>query len=232
MAKNKDTEEKDVKEEEVKEEKPSEEMTEEKPSDEEVAEELPEGEVMEGEEVPEGEEGIGREFAFPTAPIVRIMKEELDDYKMIRSRVKIEMNQWLENLCRRVTRSMNRSDYTMVEVSDLRTAIEPYERIGDIEVEKERIVATMEKIKMDCDSLIRDVDRKFIAPDPKRRRRLEEIKKMSGAEEVEATDEEPTEEAARSPEAARALKGAIKSPEGGETPAEADRSPEGEAPQE
>lgn len=120
-----------------------------------------EREVSEEEEAVEE---VEKESGLPMAPIVRIMKEELDKDKMIRSRVKIEMNKWLVGLCRRIARRMNRSQYTVIELSDFRTAIEPYETIDDIEIEKERIIATMEKIKYDCDSLIRDVQRKFIAP--------------------------------------------------------------------
>ena len=59
---------------------------------------------------------------------------------------------------------MNRSEYTMVEEVDFNTAIEPYEKIADVEGERHRIVATLEKIKQDCDSLIRDTNRKFITP--------------------------------------------------------------------
>jgi uncharacterized protein (DUF885 family) len=141
--------------------------------------------VEEEELAEEEEEGLEREYAFPMAPIVRIMKQELDKDKMIRSRVKIEMNRWLEDLCRRIARRMNRSDYTMVELSDFRTAIEPYETIDDIEIEKERIIATMEKIKYDCDSLIRDVQRKFIAPD----KELEEELEPEGGEGIEIKGE-------------------------------------------
>ncbi|MEM2918046.1 MAG: NFYB/HAP3 family transcription factor subunit [Candidatus Altiarchaeota archaeon] len=133
----------------------------EKPEASEANEALEETQVI-SEEEEVLEEGLEREYAFPMAPIVRIMKEELDKDKMIRARVKIEMNKWLEQLCRRIARRMNRSEYTMVELSDFRTAIEPYERIDDIEIEKERIIASLEKIKYDCDSLIRDVQRKFI----------------------------------------------------------------------
>jgi len=104
-------------------------------------------------------------YALPMAPIVRMMKVELDKDKMIRRRVKEEMNLWLEKLCRKVAKRMNQSEYTVVEIADLRTAIEPYEMIDDVEGERQRIVATLEKIKQDCDSLIRDVNRKFIAPD-------------------------------------------------------------------
>jgi hypothetical protein len=112
-----------------------------------------------------GEEVIDEsKYAFAMAPVVRLMKDELDKDKMIRSRVKVEMNLWLEKVCRKISKQMNRSDYTMVEVDDFKTAIEPYEMIDDVEGERMRIVATLEKIKQDCDSLIRDVNRKFIVP--------------------------------------------------------------------
>jgi hypothetical protein len=112
-----------------------------------------------------GEEVIDEsKFAFAMAPVVRIMKDELDKDKMIRGRVKVEMNLWLEKICRKISKQMNRSDYTMVEVDDFKTAIEPYEMIDDVEGERMRIVANLEKIKQDCDSLIRDVNRKFITP--------------------------------------------------------------------
>ena len=131
-----------------------------------------EEEVQEAVEAPkpaaESEEEFTAEeearFAFPMAPIVRLIKQEMDQDKMIRRRVKEGMNQWLESLCRKVSRRMNESEYTMVEIDDFKTAIEPYEMIDDVEKERERIVATLEKIKQDCDSLIMDVNRKFITP--------------------------------------------------------------------
>ena len=123
--------------------------------DEELLEEA-EGEDVEVE-VPEG-------FAFPMAPIVRLMKSELDSDKMIRRRVKEGMNDWLEAMCRRVSAQMNESEYTMVELDDFKTSIEPYEMIDSIEQERMRIIATLEKIKQDCDSLIMDVERKFMTP--------------------------------------------------------------------
>jgi uncharacterized protein (DUF885 family) len=114
----------------------------------------------------EGEETIDeKEFAFAMAPIVRLMREELDGDKLIRSRVKREMNLWLEKLCRKISKKINESEYTVVELDDFKTAIEPYEMIDDVEQERRRIVATLEKVKQDCDSLIRDVNRKFITPE-------------------------------------------------------------------
>ena len=114
----------------------------------------------------ENEEDTGGEqLAFAMSPVVRLMKEEMDQDKMIRKGVKISMNKWLEKLCRKIAKKMNKSDYTVIEVDDFKTAIEPYEMIDDVELERQRIVATLEKIKMDCDSLIRDVNRKFITPE-------------------------------------------------------------------
>jgi len=125
-------------------------------SSEEEEEELDETQAPEGEEEDKG-------FAFAMAPVVRLMKNELDNDKMIRSRVKVEMNLWLEKVCRKVAVKMNESDYTMVELDDFKTAIEPYEMVDDVEQERHRIVASLEKIKQDCDSLIRDVNRKFVS---------------------------------------------------------------------
>jgi len=121
------------------------------------------GEEALGEEALE--EGDSKEFAFAMAPVVRLMKAELDSDKMIRSRVKVEMNLWLEKICRKISDKMNESDYTMVELDDFKTAIEPYEMVDDVEQERHRIVASLEKIKQDCDSLIRDVNRKFVSFD-------------------------------------------------------------------
>jgi hypothetical protein len=104
-------------------------------------------------------------FVFAMAPIVRVMKEELDNDKIVRRRVKEEMNLWLEKLCRKIAKKMNQSEYTVVELDDFKTAIEPYELIDDVEGERHRIVATLEMVKQNCDSLIRDVNRKFITPD-------------------------------------------------------------------
>ena len=129
----------------------------------EEAEEQVEEEQVEAVEEEFTEEDEAR-FAFPMAPIVRLIKQEMDEDKMIRRRVKEGMNQWLESICRKISRKMNESEYTMVEIDDFKTAIEPYDMIEDTEKERERIIATLEKIKQDCDSLIMDVNRKFITP--------------------------------------------------------------------
>jgi hypothetical protein len=39
--------------------------------------------------------------------------------------------------------------------------VEPYEKIQDVEMEKEHIIKQLEAVKSQCDVLIREVDRKF-----------------------------------------------------------------------
>jgi hypothetical protein len=129
-----------------------------------TAAKVPQAVKVQGEIEEEFTEEDEAHYAFPMAPIVRLMKQEMDEDKMIRRRVKEAMNDWLAQLCRKVAKKMNQSDYTMVEIDDFKTAIEAYDMVEDTEQERVRIVATLEKVKQDCDSLIMDVNRKFVAP--------------------------------------------------------------------
>ena len=95
------------------------------------------------------------------APIVRVMKANLDDHKLIRRQVKEQMNKWLSKICSEVSKEMNNSPYPTVDVPLFKQAIQKYENVEELKKEKERIVASMQKIKMDCDSLIRDLGHKF-----------------------------------------------------------------------
>jgi len=98
---------------------------------------------------------------FPTAPIVRLMKKHLDKDKLIKKQVKDEMNKWLAEMCSNVTKKMNEKPYTTVDLITFKDAIKIYNDVEDIEKEKNRVVANLERIKHDCDALIRDLDKKF-----------------------------------------------------------------------
>ena len=97
----------------------------------------------------------------PTAPIIRIMKKNLDKDKLIKKEVKEGMNKWLTEMCEKVTKKMNMKPYASVDLSAFKEAIDIYNSIEEVEKEKQRIMASLEKIKQDCDSLMRDLDRKF-----------------------------------------------------------------------
>ena len=81
---------------------------------------------------------------FAKAEVVRLMKENLDDDKMIRERVKVEMNKFLGEVLKNVCKQLNEYPYTNIE------------RINQ---EKERILLHLEAIKADCDALAMDVQK-------------------------------------------------------------------------
>ena len=98
---------------------------------------------------------------FPNATVIRIMRQNLDPHKQIKGVVKKEMNLWLGRLIETVCKKMNAFDYSYVDYGMFKQAIETFENIQTIELEKIRIIKSLDKIKADCDVLIDDVERKF-----------------------------------------------------------------------
>ncbi|MDP2666179.1 MAG: hypothetical protein Q8P05_01600 [Candidatus Diapherotrites archaeon] len=109
------------------------------------------------------EEGTMEEskLPFPRATVTNMMRQYMDSGKQIKGQVKDEMNIWLGKMVERISKKMNAHPYTYVDFGMLREAIDPYERIQDVELEKEHIIKQLEAVKSQCDVLIREVDRKF-----------------------------------------------------------------------
>ena len=122
-------------------------------SDEEMIEETTE-EVTE-EFVDENEEKL----PFAKAEVVRLMKQNLDDDKMIRERVKVEMNIFLGEVLKNVCKQLNEYPYTTIEYEMLKESTYPYTNITRINQEKERILLHLEAIKADCNALAMDVQK-------------------------------------------------------------------------
>lgn len=97
------------------------------------------------------------DLPFAKAEVVRLMKENLDDDKMIRERVKVEMNLFLGRVLKQVCDQLNSYPYTSVEYDMLKECLYPYENITRINQEKERILLHLDAIKADCDALSSDV---------------------------------------------------------------------------
>ena len=82
-------------------------------SDEEMIEETTEEFIEEDEE----------KLPFAKAEVVRLMKENLDDDKMIRERVKVEMNKFLGEVLKNVCKQLNDYPYTTIEYECLRNLL-------------------------------------------------------------------------------------------------------------
>ena len=94
---------------------------------------------------------------FAKAEVVRLMKENLDSDKMIRERVKVEMNKFLGQILKQVCEQLNTYPYTSIEYDMLKEVLYPYTNITRINQEKERILLHLDAIKSDCDALSADV---------------------------------------------------------------------------
>ena len=118
-------------------------------SEEEMIEETSEEYIEEDEE----------KLPFAKAEVVRLMKENLDDDKMIRERVKVEMNKFLGDVLKNVCKQLNDYPYTTIEYEMLKESTYPYTNIERINQEKERILLHLEAIKADCNALAMDVQK-------------------------------------------------------------------------
>lgn len=109
------------------------------------------------------EEGTIEEskLPFPRATVTNMMRQYLDEGKQIKGIVKDEMNIWLGKMVERLAKKMNAHPYSYVDYQMFKEAVEPYEKVQDVELEKEHIIKQLEAVKSECDVLIREVDRKF-----------------------------------------------------------------------
>ena len=96
---------------------------------------------------------------FAKEEVVRLMRKNLDDDKMIRDRVKVEMNNFLYSILVNVCKQLNDYPYTTIEYDMFKECIYPYTNITRINQEKERILLHLDAIKADCDALSMDVQK-------------------------------------------------------------------------
>ncbi|MFH1425047.1 MAG: hypothetical protein ABIG20_05285 [archaeon] len=128
----------------------------------EAAAEEPAAEEVANEDVALEQELADEErLPFPNARVVAHMKSSLDKEKMIRARVKKEMNEWLGEMCKRVAKDMNKSPYTVIEAGDFHRAIKKYEQLEEIAKQKERMLVYLDRIKQDCNMMIGEIERSF-----------------------------------------------------------------------
>ncbi len=98
------------------------------------------------------------ETPFARAQVVRVMRDNLADDKMIKKEVKQGMNLFLGKVCKRVTKKLNKYPYAMIDYRMFEEAKEDYENIEKMEKEKKRVIKHLEAIKGDCNRLITDLE--------------------------------------------------------------------------
>ncbi len=121
------------------------------------SEEIESEEIESEEELEEGAEEEAESLPFAKAEVVRLMKKNLARDKLIRERVKVEMNKFLGEVLVKVCEQLNDYPYTTIEYEMLKESIYPYQNIERINEEKRRILLHLDAIKADCDALSMDV---------------------------------------------------------------------------
>lgn len=115
----------------------------------------------EKKDVEEEVDEVSENLAFTNAEIVRLMKKNLPEGRMIKKRAKVGMNKFLEEVATDVCKKLSKEPYAYIESDMLERAIRPYKDLHSLEVEKERMIASLNKIKADCEVMIDDINRKF-----------------------------------------------------------------------
>ena len=98
---------------------------------------------------------------FPNARVVRIMRNTIGREKQIRSEVKKEVNIWLGNVLKKISKEMSNTQYGSVGIADFKRAAKPYDQIDEILKDEARLLTSLEKIRLDSDYVIREMQRFF-----------------------------------------------------------------------
>ena len=77
---------------------------------------------------------------FAKNEVYRLMKLNLDSDRMIKDRVKVEMNRFLYSILVNVCRQLNEYPYTTIDYEMFKECIYPYTNIEKINEEKQRIL--------------------------------------------------------------------------------------------
>ena len=133
-----------------------------KETDNNCTEEELQDDISDNEEEQTTEEHIEEDesLPFPMATVVRQVRKRTQS-KMISSKVKVAMNEFLGDVVSSVANEMGKTRYSMVEMDDFNRATKPYTYARELEKEKERVVGELERMKEDLESLIREFERKF-----------------------------------------------------------------------
>jgi len=121
-------------------------------ADEEIKEPV---ETGEGGELPVEEE---EKLPFPTARVVRIMKENMTKPHQIRAEVKIAANEFLGEILKDIAQEMDKEEVFTLSTEHFNKAIKKYRMIAYQQKRIERIKKLLEKQKTEVEEVIIEID--------------------------------------------------------------------------
>ncbi|MEM2974061.1 MAG: NFYB/HAP3 family transcription factor subunit [Candidatus Micrarchaeia archaeon] len=122
--------------------------------EEEAEREAVEGSV-ESEELPPEEE---EKLPFPTARIVRIMKEHMTKPHQIRAEVKVAVNEFLGDILKDVAQEMDKEEVFTLGTEHFNKAVKKYKMIEYQQKRIDRIKKLLEKQRAEIDEVVTEID--------------------------------------------------------------------------
>ncbi len=107
----------------------------------------------EGKEQEQKEEPL----PFPNARVVNLIRKHTGK-KMLKKRVKVEMNRLLGKICADISDRMAKMPYAFLTYAEFLEAAKPYLRVELTKQKKKKIIATFRKIKEDALTMAIDLE--------------------------------------------------------------------------
>jgi anaerobic ribonucleoside-triphosphate reductase len=119
-----------------------------------VEEEL-EKEAIETEELPPEEE---EKLPFPTARVVRIIKENMAKPHQIRAEVKVAANEFLGDILKDIAREMDKEEVFTLNTEHFNKAVKKYKMIEYQQKRIDRVKKLLEKQRAEIDEVVTEID--------------------------------------------------------------------------
>ena len=122
--------------------------------------------MVEEDVQPEIKEGIEEELPpeedeklpFPTARVVRIMKENMTKPHQIRAEVKVAANEFLGEILKDIAQEMDKEEVFTLSTEHFNKAVKKYKMIAYQQKRIERIKKLLEKQKTEVEEVIMEID--------------------------------------------------------------------------
>ena len=109
----------------------------------------------------EGEElspELDEKLPFPTARVVRIIKENMEKPHQIRAEVKIAANEFLGDILKDLAREMDKEEIFTLNTEHFNKAVKKYKMISYQQKRIDRIKKLLEKQRAEIDEIVAEID--------------------------------------------------------------------------